>query len=491
MMSDEKRAGHALLWKGLQMGVTKLLNLAGTLILGHLLAPKQFGLVAIAAVAITTVMTATETGMTSALVQAPDREQAHYDAAWTIGATRGLIVCAVLLLTAPLVARLFGEEDAAPLVRLMAFLPLINSIASPRMADLIRELQFSTIAPIAIAAVVVEVGLSIALAGRMGGAAIIVGRLAGAGSVTLASYFVAPHRPRFRPNFHSARNLIAFGRWLFAIGLTAVASDLLIKVLIARRLSVNDLGVFSMSDKLAELPTQFSNESIGAVAFPLYVRLRSDAPRLQTAVRAHLTGLMFFLLPATALIIALAKPLEARVLGPAWAGLASLVVLLALGYACELAFNAVYFLLQALGAGARLFLVELTQYITLIGAVILLSGRFGLMGIGIARILTSIVLVIAAVIAAPAMYGTTLLRVCRPAVILIFFAAAGGITAHYCASLLPGIAGVAAGGALGGAVFLGLVWITDARVGTGVRECLSEFFPILSSKRGGLAARSP
>jgi len=473
------------------MGVTKLLNLVGTLILGHLLAPKEFGLVAIAAVAITTIMAATETGMTSALVQASVREQAHYDVAWTVGSIRGLIVCGALLFAAPLVARLFGEERAAPLVRLMALLPWISSLASPRMADLIRELQFSKLAPIAIVAVMVEVGLAISFAGKIGGAAIIAGKLAGAATITLSSYLIAPHRPRLRTSYDSARHLIAFGRWLFAISVTAVTADLFIKVLIARRLSVNDLGVFSMSDKLAELPTQVANESIGTVAFPLYAKLRSDAPRLQAAVRAHLTGLMFFLLPATALTVALAQPLEVRVLGPNWAGMASLVVLLALGYVFELAFNVVYFLLQALGAGARLFLVELTQYITLIVAVILLSGRFGLTGIGIARIVTSIVLVLAAVRAAPVMYGATLLQVFRPGVILTLFAIIAGITSRFCASLMTGAEGIIAGGTAGAGIFLSLVWVTDGPMSTGVRECLSEFFPILGAHRADKTAQSP
>lgn len=200
---------------------------------------------------------------------------------------------------------------------------------------------------------------------------------------------------------------------------------------------------------------------------------------------------MFFLLPATAVIIALAQPLEARVLGPAWAGMASLVVLFALGYVFELAFNAIYFLLQALGAGARLFLVELTQYITLIVAVIILSGRFGLIGIGIARIVTSIVLVIAAVRAAPAMYGATLLQVIRPGVILTLFAIIAGITSRLCASLMAGAEGIAAGGTAGAGIFLGLVWLTDGPLSIGVRECLAEFFPILDSNRLGNAAQHP
>jgi lipopolysaccharide exporter len=490
-MSDEKRAGRALLWKGMQLGVSPLLYLVGTLILGHLLAPKEFGLVAIATVAITTIMTATETGMTSALVQASEREQAHYDIAWTVGILRGLLVCVALLLAAPLVARLFGEERAAPLVRLMAFLPLISSAASPRMADLIRELQFSKLAPVALVAVVVEIGLAIALATRLGGAAIVLGKLAGATSATLASYLLAPHRPRFRPNYASAKPLLAFGRWLFAIGLTAVASDLFIKVLIARRLSVNDLGMFSMSDKLAEVPSQAANESIGAVAFPLYARLRSDVPRLQNAVRAHLTGLMFFLFPATAIIIALAQPLEVRVLGPSWAGISVLIVLLVLGYLFEFAFNVVYFLLQALGQGARLFVVELIQYVILIAAVILLAGPFGLIGVGAARIITGVAVAIAAAVAAPQMYRATLLHVSRPAVILVIWATLAGITARISASLVPGAAGVVVGVAAGGAMFLCLAWLTDERLRTGVRECLALFFPILGANRSGYTLEPP
>jgi O-antigen/teichoic acid export membrane protein len=389
------------------------------------------------------------------------------------------------------VARLFGEERAAPLVRLMAFLPLISSAASPRMADLIRELQFSKLAPVALIGVIVEIGLAIALASRLGGAAIILGKLAGATSATLASYLLAPHRPRFRPNYTSAKPLLAFGRWLFAIGLTAVASDLFIKVLIARRLSVNDLGMFSMSDKLAEVPSQAANESIGAVAFPLYARLRADVPRLQSAVRAHLTGLMFFLFPATAIIIALAQPLEVRVLGPSWAGISVLIVLLVLGYLFEFVFNVVYFLLQALGQGARLFVVELVQYIILIAAVILLAGNFGLMGVGAARIITGIAVAIAAAVAAPEMYRATLARISRPAIVLVIWATLAGITARLCASLVPGALGIVVGVVAGGAVFLCLAWMTDERLRTGVRECLSLFFPILGANRAGYALEPP
>jgi O-antigen/teichoic acid export membrane protein len=480
--NDEKRAGRAMLWKGAQLGTSKVVYLLGTLVLGRLLTPNDFGLVAIATVAITTVMTATETGMTNALVQATTRDREHYDVAWTIGLLRGSLVCALLCLAAPFVAQLFGDTRATPLVRMMAFLPLLNSVNSPRLADLMRELRFSRLAAVAILAVLVEVGLAVATAASLGGAAIILGKLAGAATTATASYVVAPYKPRFRPSYASARQLIAFGRWLFAIGLTAVISDFFIKVLVARRLSVAGLGLFSLGDRLAETPTQMANESIGAVAFPLYARLRSDPQRLEIAVQAHLTGLMFLLLPASALIIGLAQPLEQRVLGAAWVGTYPIIVLLVLGYACEVSFNVVYYLLQALGWGARLFAAELTQYITLIIAVILLAGPFGLLGIGAARIITAIVVAFAGYKAAPPMFGKILRRTSWTALALLTAASLAGTAAWCAAAVVPGTAGVAAGLVAGGAGYLLLVLVADRPLRLGVRAALSLFFPILGEK---------
>jgi len=485
--NDEKRAGKALVWKAAQLGTSKVVYLLGTLVLGRLLTPNDFGLVAIATVAITTVMTATETGMTNALVQATHREREHYDVAWTIGLIRGSLVCAVLCLAAPFVASLFGDPQATPLVRMMAFLPLLNSINSPRMTDLMRELKFSRIAVVAMLAVIVEVGTSISLAARLGGGAIILGKLAGAMTTAVASYIVAPYAPRFRPSFASAKQLVAFGRWLFAIGLTAVISELFIKVVIARSLSVPALGRFSLADRLAETPTQMANESIGAVAFPLYARLKSDPARLETAVQAHFIGLMFLLLPATGLIIGIAPALVERVLGPAWVGTSPLIVLLAIGFACEVSFNVVYFLLQSLGWGARLFAAELTQYIVLIASVALLAGPFGLVGIGAARILTAVVVAFAGAKAAPPMFGTILRRTFRTAVALVILSSLAGAAAWFGASVVPGTVGVAAGLVAGGVGYFLLVLLTDEPLKLGVRRALSLFFPVLAKGSQNIA----
>jgi O-antigen/teichoic acid export membrane protein len=480
--SEERRAGRALVWNGLQKVLSKALYLLGTLVLGRLLTPQDFGLVAIAAVAVTTAMGATETGMTTAMVQSSVRDEAHYDLAWSVNLLRGIIVCAILMLAAPTIAGLFDDPRAVTPIRLLALVPLIASLASPRLADLIRELNFSRLALIGLGTVVVELGVSIALAASMGGVAIIIGKIAGAAMLTASSYVVAPHAPRFRLRHAAGGHLIRFGRWMFAIAILGVSSDLILKVLISTRLGVAPLGLFSLADKLAETPNQLANEAVGSVAMPLYAQLRSDPPRLTAALRSHVIALMCFLLPATALLVALAAPLEQRVLGPAWAGTSPMVVLLAIGYLFELLFQAIVPLLTATGAVPRLFLVDVLQYIVLIGGMAFLSGPFGLVAAGIARILASLVVVVAGVWVAPPIFAPIAGQLLRSGLVLTTVAALAGAAAWSTAQAIPGAAGVVCGGAVGAAIFLGTAWIGDSTLRIGIRDCLGAFFPILAPR---------
>jgi PST family polysaccharide transporter len=480
--SEERRAGRALIWNGVQKVLSKALYLLGTLVLGRLLTPQDFGLVAIAAVAVTTAMGATETGMTTAIVQSSVRDDAHYDLAWSINFLRGAIVCLALIAAAPLVARLFDEPRAVMPIRLLALVPLIASIASPRLADLIRQLNFSKLAMIGIGTVVVELGVAVSLAAPLGGIAIILGKIAGATMLTASSYVVAPHVPRFRLRHAAGQHLIAFGRWMFAIAILGVASDLILKLLISTRLGVASLGLFSLADKLAETPNQLAIEAVGSVAMPLYAQLRSDRERLTAALRSHVIALMCFLLPATALLVALAGPLEQRILGPAWAGTSPMVVLLAIGYLFELLFNAIVPLLTATGAVPRLFLVDLLQYIVLIGSMAYFSAPVGLAAAGIARILASLVVVVAGVSVAPPIFAPIAGQLTRSGAFLATLAALSGAVAWFTAQAIPDAAGVVAGAALGGALFLATAWSCDAVLKIGIRDCLGAFFPILAPK---------
>lgn len=463
------------------MGGSKILYLAGTLVLGRLLTPDDFGLVAIATVAIVTAMVATDTGMTAALVQLRTRRPVHYHLAWSIGLLRGVIVSGVLLLLAPWLADLFAEPRAVPFLQLIALKPLIDAFRSPRLADLIRELKFKPLAAIEVVAIAVDIGVAIALAPRWGGMAIIVGRLVGSVTLVLLSFVVAAYRPRLRLNAAAARDLISFGRWMLAIGITGVAVELLVQVLVSRRLGVAELGVLFLATKLAWAPTQFAGEAIASAAFPLYARLRGDGARLGAVFRAHLIGSMMLLLPVTALVIGLAQPLERHVLGAAWAGAAPMIALLAFAYSLRCFFDALVPVLKGTGRARELFLIEALGFSILSTGALTLIGPLQLAGVAVAWALYGGVASVAAVVWARRKLTLAGRSFARTAVALLVLSTATGAVAHLSATAIGGISGTIIGGIAGTSVWILLAAACERWLRTEFRLSAATFFPRINS----------
>ena len=87
-----RAAGNAMVWKLVQMGGVKIIFLIRLLVLAILLAPSDFGLVAIATAATGFLLSLTNFGLVPAVVQAENMDDVKYDAAWTFDMTRSLIV---------------------------------------------------------------------------------------------------------------------------------------------------------------------------------------------------------------------------------------------------------------------------------------------------------------------------------------------------------------------------------------------------------------
>jgi len=127
-----------MLWRSAQLAGVKLIFMLRLLILARLLSPEDFGLLAIAVTAVGFLLGVTDIGMIPALVQGRDIDEQQYDAAWTVGLTRALLVVGCVVIAAPLIARIFAEPRATDIIRVLAIRPLLDSAASIKIADLTR-----------------------------------------------------------------------------------------------------------------------------------------------------------------------------------------------------------------------------------------------------------------------------------------------------------------------------------------------------------------
>jgi O-antigen/teichoic acid export membrane protein len=125
-----KQAGTAVAWKTAKLGGSKTISFIRLIILARLLAPDDFGQLAIAMITIQTMLIVTDFGMLPALIQCNDPKDIHYNTAWTVGIFRGLVVTIVGVMAAPWIAELFREPRATMIIRILALRPLIDAKAS-------------------------------------------------------------------------------------------------------------------------------------------------------------------------------------------------------------------------------------------------------------------------------------------------------------------------------------------------------------------------
>src|SRR5262245_3212716 len=129
-MSIERQTAVALKWTGIAKLGGQVVTWAITLVVLRLLAPADYGLMALVSVVISVLMNVSEMGLGSSVVQA---QQLGRD---EVARVNGLVIalnvaaCVLLLAGAPLVALAFHEERLVALVRVASLQFLLSALAT-------------------------------------------------------------------------------------------------------------------------------------------------------------------------------------------------------------------------------------------------------------------------------------------------------------------------------------------------------------------------
>lgn len=474
-------AGNAMVWKLAQMGGVKVIYLIRLLILAILLAPADFGLVAIATAATGFLLSVTNFGLIPAVVQAENMDDQKYDAAWTFDMTRSIVVAALTILLAPVIADIFGEPLAVPIIRALALRPFIESMTSIKVAALNRDLSFRPLAYLKIVEAIANTVISVCLAHFVGVWAIVFGSLGGAVSMVIASYVLAPYRPRASFNWSAARSLMNFGGWVFLTSLVAMAGNYGLRIAISRQLGAEGLGLYFVAVQLAYLPNEVANEAVGAVAFPLFARLQSNVSQATRAFRALFSGLAAVIFPVCALIIVLAPTLTHDILGPGWAGTEEVIRVLSLVVMIGTFGEVAVSVFKGFGQPYRITLLEVIQSSMTISFVWALTRRFGLVGSAMAWLPAILFSQLLSIRFLHQMLDHPLRGLQNAFIAILTATTLCFIVAMTASSLIPGVPGLITAVALGGGVTILLLWVADRRYNLGFAHNLVLAFPQFAS----------
>jgi lipopolysaccharide exporter len=389
-----KPVGNILLLGSIILTSSRLfvnfLGLLSTVFLARLLAPDDFGLVAIASGFLAVVGAFTNLPLSTALIQSDEISDDTINTVWTLGLLRAGALAAFLAVLAGQIAHLYGDVRLKPIMFALAATTLLSGFNNPKIALLTKALVFRQDAIIAISSKLLGFVAGVIAAFTLRSYwALIIGSAVYQVTGLVASYCFAPYAPRL--NLSKWRRMLSFSLWLtLGDGINALSwrAD---QLFLAGVLTPRALGYYSVGGDLASLPTREAIAPLTQTLFPGFVTVRSNTARLQNAVALSQSILVLVALPVGLTFAILAEPLISLILGVRWLPAVPVVQGLSLLYGFQSIVALTDPLAMALGKTRELFFRNLIMFSVRFSIVMPSIIFYGLKGAIVSRVISGFI----------------------------------------------------------------------------------------------------
>lgn len=306
-------------WTAVSQVLSQVSTFAATIVLARILAPKDFGVVGMAALFIGLVTIMGEIGMGAAIVQRKSISQRQLDTVFWTGLAVGILAFLFSFAAAPLAVEFFGEPMAGQVVRVTALAFVIDALGSVHQVLLSKEMRFNLLARAeifgAVVYTVVAIGLALLGAGVW---AIVIGQIVRAIAENLGMWILEPWRPRFEFSYDDFRGLFAFGARIWGFNFVNYLRENVDNFVIGRLLGSASLGFYALAYNLANLPRRQMSSIVSRVTFPAFSKAQDNDSFIREAYTKVLRYVSLITFPLLGGLAVLAPQLIPVIYGDQW-----------------------------------------------------------------------------------------------------------------------------------------------------------------------------
>ncbi|WP_068114959.1 oligosaccharide flippase family protein [Tropicimonas marinistellae] len=357
-----------------------ILRIGSVAILARLVAPDQFGIAVGALLLVEFAMMFGYLGIPQAVIQREALTREHVANAASILFLYAVALCGLLLLAAPLFARVVNIEevlDIAPWLAAIIGFRIFGALPEGLLArhDGAKKVGSINLLAWALASFGVAIPLGMAGAGFW---AIIFGEVAEAVVKSLALFAFARERlvlPRLSRG--PGTEILRLGLGYAIMAPVEFLNDSVDRFLIVRLFGTQGLGLYTRSRFLSVHSVTLVATITRLTAFPAMSRVQSDAARLRSAIRRGLALVALITLPIGVFAAVFAEEVITLLLGDQWGGAILPFAVFSLAFYPIIAQHVLGTFFDAIGRPYVLLPVRLA------GAGLVATGVWALSGFGI------------------------------------------------------------------------------------------------------------
>jgi O-antigen/teichoic acid export membrane protein len=384
-------------WSFLNTVVGRVGTVLVGIVLARLLTPEDYGVFAVALVALNALLSMNELGVSLAIVRWPGELERIAPTVTTLSLAGSAVLYGLCFTAAPWLAGTMGAPAATGVLRLLCAGVLIDGATAVPAALLTRTFRQGRRLLADFTSFGVSTAVSVGLAlGGYGAWSLAWGRLAGNGVAALLFLLLAP--ARFRPGFDAgqARRLLAFGLPLAGSSLLVFAMLNVDYMIVGSLLGPVALGFYLLAFNLSSWPVNMFSAAVRRVSLAGFSRVADDRDRLQRGFDRSLGLLMAATVPVCVLLAVMADPLVRFVYGDRWAPAAEALRWLAVLGAARVAAELAYDLLVAVGRSRATLWLQSAWTLTLIPVLAAGAHLDGIRGVAAGHAAVALLLVVPA-----------------------------------------------------------------------------------------------
>lgn len=378
------------IWRFAERCGAQLVSFVVSIVLARILAPEDYGTIALVTVFTAILQVFVDSGLGTALIQKKDADDLDFSSVFYFNFSICLVLYAVIFIVAPYIAIFYEDMTLTSVIRVLSLTIVISGVKGIQQAYVSRNMLFKRFFFSTIGGTIFSAFLGIGLAfSGCGVWALVAQQLSNTMIDTLILWITVKWKPKKEFSWKRLRTLFSYGWKLLVSSLLDTVYNNLRNLIIGKMYSSADLAYYNQGDKFPKIIVTNINTSIDSVLLPTMSNEQDDRNRIKSMTRRAIKTSIYVMAPLMMGLAFCAESIVELVLTDKWLPCVPFLRLFCITYMFWPVHTANLNAIKAMGRSDCFLKIEIVKKI--VGLFFLLSSMwFGVMAIAYSLLLSSI-----------------------------------------------------------------------------------------------------
>lgn len=387
---EKKIVFKNFIWRFAERCGAQLVTFIVSIVLARILAPEDYGTIALVTVFTTILQVFVDSGLGTALIQKKEADDLDFSSVFFFNFAVCLILYIGMFIAAPFIAEFYNDSSLTSVVRVISLTIVISGVKGIQQAYVSRNMMFKRFFFSTIGGTIFSAVFGIVLAYQGFGVwALVAQQLSNTAIDTLILWLTVKWRPKLMFSLNRLKTLLVFGWKLLVSALLDTCYNNLRNLIIGKMYSSADLAYYNQGDKFPKVIVTNINTSIDSVLLPTMSSAQDDRERVKNMTRRAIKTSTYVMAPLMMGLAFCSVPIVHLVLTDKWLPCVPFLRIFCVTYMFYPIHTANLNAINAMGRSDWFLRLEVIKKI--VGMAILLSTMwFGVMAMAYSLLLSSV-----------------------------------------------------------------------------------------------------